>query len=293
MKDWASAADKIGQRSPQEVFSIIPNTEPFEFTASAYENSLAESVEDLYGDDLKTGNHLVSLPGRDILFISEALFSVAKFSHVLESARNNVARGAVTWALVDAHHATLLGARAIAAFYGVIVAKVRKRYVLMDFRPELGRVDHKSAFRKESRGISDPVRLLVPQKELIEQKETWALLARIFRISMSEDEQTVTLIDKISKFNLGEHKPKRNELLYNPGFWLWPRDIDLSAPPYDDVTAFLEGSSDERFADFEACHMVLSLVAILTQDFCSWIGLDGLSTFPSLRMAVQRNSVLS
>lgn len=293
MKDWVSVADRILQRHAADVIASLPGSEPFSFSAEQYQSELRDILEESYEELLLPGNHVIDLPGRDVLLIGEALFSLSKYTHVLQCARTTAKSGAVTWASVDAHHAAILGARSLFGLLGVIISKANDRYVVLDFRPEFGRPDHVKAFKKQYRGIADPVRILIPEKgKLFEQGDTWALLNRLLRIvtfSTADDQKTASdLID----LKLGSHKPKRNEILYNPAFWLWRQDINFGHLPSAEIAAFVGGNADPLFNDFHVTSLIMKLVVSLANDLANQIGLDVVASVPGLQLGQYQDPIL-
>jgi hypothetical protein len=199
---------------------------------------------------------IISLPGRDVNFVRDVFMCATKYFHVLESVKRNIQHGSMTWAMVDAYHAALLGTRLFGAIYGILSYTIRGRTVLIDYRPNLGSPDDVKAFRREAKGVDDPVRLLRPQPKHLEQADAWALVTRLCSISrpQAEDVDTLRLIKELSQEKISAF---RNLVLYDSVAWEWLDDF--GTPP-----ASLEIRQD-RLADINS-NQTLTL-QILSQMF--------------------------
>lgn len=293
MNKWSSAFDKLRERNWQEICSQFEISTPFIFDSSKYDTDVGEIVEDVSGDDFKEGSYVVELPGRDLILAQEALFYVAKFSHVLDCARKLAERGAVTWSSSDAHHASILGARAIVALFGVLPCRLGDRNVILDFRPELGRIDYRRKFRRANRDKQNPVLVLIPREKLLEQRHVWLLLNRILRVCEFSEGEMAATADSLAAIKTGSHKPNRNKLLYAPNYWTWKRDLSAPYIPKKDVESFLKGDEDDRFIDFYVCRLVNKLLLLLLKDLADNLSFDIPQTFPLLESNVDTDPILS
>lgn len=202
---------------------------PFVFDAPTARSDVPDFLDSEWSGLGQDPDVVFSLPGRDANFARDLLIGLSKFHHVLDCAERARVRGALTWTLVDAYHAAMLGGRVLSSFYGVLSYTIRGRTVLMDYRPELGSADDQKQFARDHRGVDGPVRLLRPAKEKLDQKEAWALLRRLSAINStgrgSEDRH---LADEISDVTRVALSSVRNRILYDSVYWTWNRDFDAS-----------------------------------------------------------------
>ncbi|TIR20896.1 MAG: hypothetical protein E5X33_15425 [Mesorhizobium sp.] len=245
MKSWQAAADKIRRRNINEVIESIEVETPFGFDPAFDASDVPDFLEASW--EVIGGGHeaVITLPGRDMNFARDLLISIKKFCHVLECATHARNRGALTWALVDAYHAALLGSRVVAALYGALSYTVNGRTVLVDFRPNLGSVDEVKRFQRDFKGVAEPVLILRPQKALLEQKDSWALISRlssIGRIGQTGVElEFCSLLEDLAKSSLGAI---RNLILYDSVYWTWR--YDFGAGPFDERALSAEFVSDDE-----------------------------------------------
>ncbi len=229
MRDWASAADHVRRRAFDGLVDSLEVEVPFAFDPVASISEMPDYLNDNWELIRGSPNQIIDLPGRDANLVRDCLISVCKFFHVLGCSRAQYSRGALTWTIVDAYHASLLGARAICALFGVLSYTVRGRTLLVDFRPEFGAVDHARKFKREYRNTSSPVRVLQPTSPLLEQKDAWGLLKRICNVCdrLDTDRHALSRLSEIADKPLSQ---LRNRVLYDSVFWQWRADFSLARP---------------------------------------------------------------
>ncbi|MBB6010813.1 hypothetical protein HNR59_000158 [Aquamicrobium lusatiense] len=152
--------------------------------------------------------------------VRDTLMAASRFYHVIDCARAQVRRGAMTWAMVDSYHASLLGAKAMFALYGLFAYGVHDRTVLVDFRPEFGSIDDTKKFKKANKGVEYPIRVLIPKAKYLEQQDIWALVTRLCNITKTDE-----LIGRINESATSPLSAFRNATLYDSVAWHWPTDL--------------------------------------------------------------------
>lgn len=272
MKDWNSAADQVRRRAFDDLIDSLEVDTPFLFDPVSSVSELPDYLDDNWSDLSLFQNHVIDLPGRDANLVRDTLIALCKFFHVLGCSRYQLQRGAMTWSIVDAYHASFLGGRAFCALCGVLSYTVRGRTVLIDFRPEFGAVDHVKRFRREFKRLDTPVRILQPTAKFLEQKDAWSLLQRVCNVIDKPNIEQVLF----SRFLDIPGKPvsrTRNKILYDSVFWQWRTDFSVpnGQPP---------GGGDWFLKDEEASEAAATLstifevVCALSRPFLQRIGVD-------------------
>ena len=228
MKNWASAFDCLRQRSIAEVSSSAGVSTPFAFDASQDESDVTQFIDSIWADLGNDADIIMSLPGRDMNLVRDTLICATKFFHIIESVQNHINRGAMTWAIVETYHAALLGTRLIAALYGVLSYGVKGRTVLLDYRPEFGREQDRKKFKRENKGLEEPIRIFRPQSHQLSQSEAWDLVKRLCNITSSPPEDKAS-IDDLKSIALAKNSSYRNMILYDSVAWGWLDDFNRSA----------------------------------------------------------------
>lgn len=272
MRDWSAAGDRIRRRSALAVVRSLEVQTPFDFDPTSSASEIPDFLEQVW-DGLTLHDHVADLPGRDVNFARDLLIAVTKFYQVSKCTEQRLASGALTWSLVDAYHAAFLGARAIAAMYGILTYTVRRRTILVDFRPELGSPDEAKRFRREHRGFDEPIRILRPTKALLDQSEAWKLLTRLAAITTDfEDERRFA--SDLSNLSKSPPNQLRNLLMYDSVYWTWPVDFGMVAPPAGWVEDNFD-KSDPDVADLLTHLQALTLaVARYASELGRQIGFD-------------------
>jgi hypothetical protein len=224
---WDGSFQQIRRRSAADVRTNLNVAVPFLFDIQGQESDLPGYLDSQWETLTRSENSVISLPGRDMNLVRDTLMAASRFYHVIDCARAQVRRGAMTWAMVDSYHASLLGAKAMFALYGLFAYGVRDRTVLVDFRPELGSVDHAKKFKKANKTVEHPIRVLTPKPKHLEQQDAWALVTRLCNITLTTPED-VELIDRIKESAGSPLSAFRNATLYDSVAWQWPSDL---APP--------------------------------------------------------------
>lgn len=222
MNKWEAAFSKISRRHLFEVIDELDIAPPFAFSFRNSNSYIPELIESELDDSRPPFQKIIELPGRDVALATDALVCVVKFLHVLQSARSNALRGAITWSIVDSYHASLLGARAICALMGVVPYTVRKRTVLIDFRPEFGSPQDRTRFRKTHGHPNNPIAIFVPQPAHLEQKHIWALMHR--QMAFARMTRQRPEFDTIMSAIDGSPAEFRNLVMYDSLGWLRKQD---------------------------------------------------------------------
>lgn len=295
MKDWASAGDKIRRRSFPHLIESLKIETPFAFDPENSFSEVPDFIETNWDSIKDSSDTIISLPGRDVNFTRDCLISIYKFFHVLECARSQFERGALTWMMVDAYHASLLGARSLCALFGVLSYSVKGRTILIDFRPEFGSVDDMKRFRKEYHRADNPIRVLQPAARLLEQKDVWTILKRICNVCERLDGMTDAL-DKLSATAAKPLSQIRNQVLYDSVFWQWRADFS-STTKSRSVLAQSVASTGEKVEMVDLC--VCSITEIfettrfLTDKFCGAIGVVPGSLGPLASLKASPNAIVA
>lgn len=273
MKTWESAVDAIRRRTPTDVATSIRVQSPFLFDPAKDTSDMPDFLDTEWKTISASSNVVIQLPGRDINLARDLLICASKFFHVLDCARQTRARGALTWTLVDAYHAALLGTRLIAALYGVLTYSVQGRAILVDFRPELGSIDEKKRFVRDNRGMDDPIRILRPAKQLFEQKHAWLLVERLCNVT-PDFESERNRIEGLLELARRPLSTLRNQVLYDSVYWTWRADFELGTAD-ENVLAKRFNMMEEPIQQFiGALTKIHQIASSYTMEFCAHIGFD-------------------
>lgn len=271
MKSWSAAFTEIHHRSAMEVRASVAVEEPFNYDSATNMSEIPDFIEMVWDEVKSETNSIISLPGRDMNFATDLMIAANKFYHVVDSVRSHIKRKAVTWAIVDAYHASLVGTRLVSALYGVLTYTIQGRTVAIDFRPELGRHDYVKKFKKDNKQVTEPIRLLKPSSLQLSQSDSWALCGRLFNITVCPEDEVVeitklkSLVDKkISAF--------RNSILYDSVSWLWSEDFSDHKISDNLIKSRIELDDQEYTLTLDALCSIYSFVTPRFNDFCSHIG---------------------
>ena len=249
MDRWTGAFKQIRVRNFADLLETAPSQAEFTFDGDS--SLLKEFVAQAWLED-KVANLILNFPERSLEYVRAFLAGYSKFEHVLDCSRCMFARGALTWGLVDAYHASIVGARSISAALGVCIFNLGGRTVLVDLFPDRGSVDHAKQFRKDNKGVEYPIRVLAPTKDkVLEQAKVWALIERLFDLrSFATSEEEVL---QISLKDLLKTKPwtDRHEILYDLCSWRWPSDIALAPMQKSDLEVLLF-ATDQDLIEFNS-----------------------------------------
>jgi hypothetical protein len=224
LRSWEAAFDKISRREFVEVIESLDVSPPFDFDFKCHLSEVPEFISDVLDSEEIPLQKAFALPGRDVLYVGDTLACISKFLHVVESCRIHANRGALTWALVDAYHASILGARAICAQLGIMQYSVNGRTILVDFRPEFGSPQDSRKFRKNFGNLESPARFLVPQPKHLEQKHVWKLVGRMMRLCTTGTSDITTPCQKIEELSKSSPGAERNAVMYDSIGWRWRDD---------------------------------------------------------------------
>lgn len=227
LKNWQSAFDRIRRRSPQGICQDLIVESPFAFDVAQDVSEVREFLGENWGGLGDETDYILTLPGRDVNLVRDIFIAAAKFYHIVECVRSHIARGAMTWAIVESYHASLVGARLASALYGILSYGVNGRTVVVDFRPEFGSPDEMKSFTRRFGTVDTPIRILRPITKQLQQSDVWSLIVRLCNITSCppESEEDVRALriaagEKVSAF--------RNEILYDSVAWCWSDDFGPS-----------------------------------------------------------------
>lgn len=230
MNSWEAAFSKVSRRSLFEVIDELDVEPPFDFSFIDANSDLPGLIEDELSTQSPPFERVIELPGRDVALANDALVCLTKFLHVLQSGRANARRGAITWSIVDAYHASLLGARALCAFMGMIPYSVRGRTALVDYRPEIGTPQDRKKFRKQYGRPDSPIAVLVPKPAQLKQADLWKLLKRNLQFAKLEEARKE--FDEITAVIDASGGSLRNAVLYDALAWTRKEDSSTLREPF-------------------------------------------------------------
>lgn len=226
---------------------------------------------------------VIDLPDRDVALVTDALTCITKFLHVVQSCRANARRGALTWSVVDAYHAALLGGRAIAATMGVVPYLLGGRSYLVDFRPEFGTPQDRIKFRKTFGRQDSPILILSPRVPHFEQNDQWHLVSRLLRFALHdiEDASRLELLIEAAVNFPGEI---RNAVVYDSLKWIWRADSSSLSQETLDPSKIAETLS-ENPAGTQFLDRIFSQVQEQFRVLASKVGLSSNSVPRSIDLA--------
>lgn len=281
MKDWKVAGDHLKRRNVTSIIESLEVETPFNFSRGDVESDVPQFIESAWHELGDAAEKVFSLVGRDINFVRDILISLLKYLHVLHTARQLRFNGALTWSLVDAYHATLLGIRAIAAFHGAVSYNVKGRTVMLDFRPASGAPDDVKKFERDHRSVENPVRFIRPVKDKLEQRDAWYLLLRLCRINNCQNESERSLIDQLEELAPKPISSLRNLILYDSVYWTWFSDFKQPTMVEHLLKDAFEGNDEVRPL-LEGLGLIHSVINFYSTRLFSHLSIDP-HNFPELR----------
>ena len=273
MTKWDGAFRTIRRRSTEEIAEGLAVAPPFDFRADEDRSDIPDFIDASWHENGTEIDSVVSLPGRDVNYARDTLICAKKYLHVLESVKSQVNRGCMTWAMVDAYHAALLGTRLFGAVYGVLSYSARGRTVLIDYRPDLGSPDDVKAFKKIAKGIDFPIRVLKPQPKHLEQSDAWSLVTRLCAIARP---QAADLPRLLSIKNLSEKKLSafRNGILYDSVAWEWLDDFNTVGVPRETTHVRLADDDASQTLTLQVLSEMFGYMIDCLNQICVKIGFD-------------------
>ena len=243
MERWTGAFKEIRRRNFDELCAKIRDKVPYDFENS--DEQIRDFLEETWALE-KTANAVYSFPGKEAEYIRCFLTAYSKFEHVLDCSRSLFERGSLTWALVDAYHASIIGARAILAALGICIFTIGRRTVVVDMFPEFGTVDQRRKFGKEHKGVDGPVRVMAPSRDqVLDQGNIWNLVRRLVSLKSFASNEEEGL--QLAMVDLLDTKPwsDRHEVMYDLSAWRWRGDIGLSPLSSTDLETLLAATDQE------------------------------------------------
>jgi hypothetical protein len=220
MQSWDAAFAKVRKRKI-DVWNDLAVETPFEYDPSDTDSFFSSFlIENPPGH----AELVLERVDRDRLWASEILITSQKFIHVLRLTSRRAQTGNVTWAATDAHHAVLLGIKCFLATIGVGICQGHNRVHLVDFRPELGTPQDEKKFRRQNKGVTNPLRVLTPTPKNLEQRHLFDAFNRLLKILVT-DTARENLFEAANSLKLGTHQSERNRLLYHSDYWHWWGDL--------------------------------------------------------------------
>ena len=270
---WDGVFQQIRRRSAADVRTDLDVAVPFLFDVQGQESDLPGYLDAQWDTLSGHENLIINLPGRDMNLVRDTLMAASRFYHVIDCARAQVRRGAMTWAMVDSYHASLLGAKAMFALYGVFAYGMRDRTVLVDFRPELGSVDDAKKFKKANKEVENPIRVLIPKAKYLEQKDAWALMTRLCNITQTTLENA-ELIRRIKESAESPLSAFRNATLYDSVAWQWPSDFVSPRMALANRIARIAAEDEFQSASLKALAAIFEFVTANMKELGSAVSYD-------------------
>lgn len=262
---WETLVANARERSWTEVRELINLRPPYELNLGERGDSFEETIRTIVDGEPTSPNEIYSAPGKITSYITDSLFLATKAAHVANNSRELAYGGKCSWAVVDAHHAALLVAKAICGLFGVIVVPIGNANVLVDVFPELGNITNRQDFKKNHSKIIDPIRVLKDRSALVEQKDIWAIFNRILRVCKFEDDRD-QIFARLLERKLGKHKPLRNKLLYGLNDWPFFGDITHNSISIEMIGPDKNLSRNEELGDFAICAEMFDVLSEMIMD---------------------------
>jgi hypothetical protein len=268
-QSWEAVIKDIRARNPIDIYHTINFSDEFEVDPSAPKVQLADSIENTFMSEiLLHGEKVFEFTERDGAFVEQCIISLNKFVNVLNSAKKLAANGFLTWALVDAYHAILLGGRSIAAFYGILPLTIGKKSILVDLRPELGLKEQQRLFNKQYRVGRGWVKAYSIKGAEFGQKETWTLTKRL-AATTPDDVRCKVQLESLNEIVKRQFDNVRNQLLYDASYWLELKEFrNLCPMTEDDIKDYLFSASDGVQDIDLALKDICNILLILYNNLC-------------------------
>lgn len=218
--------ENIRERQWGGLLSALPFAAPYQVNVSDFSLCSESWLENHVEDIGHSGHEVISLPGSFQSYIHDSMMLYMKAEHVSLTALRSFTEGRSTWSLVDVHHASLLHAKVIAAFFGLHVSSFRRKSYLIDYFPHVGSKDHRKKFAKEYATFVDPVRILKWSSDQVQQKDIWSILSRVISVCGFPDSRN-SRMQFLREQKLGNHSPERNRIIYELAHWTFIDDLIL------------------------------------------------------------------
>ncbi|MCZ7927294.1 hypothetical protein [Agrobacterium pusense] len=252
---------------------------PFSFDPITSKSEVPDFLDDSWESIEGENARILNFPGRDANLVQDTLICATKFYHVLNSVRSHIARGAMTWAFVDAYHAALVSTRLLGALYGVFSYTVRGRTILVDYRPEFGSVDDEKKFLKANRDVKEPTRIMKPVAQL-SQKDSWALCVRLANITPEVDGVDWAAVQRMKALAADKVSSFRNGILYDAVAWGKLDDFGAGGTAAEFRKAIVEASAEPHTLTIETLLAMFDLINPCLVSFCQQVGVDPLAVSP-------------
>lgn len=245
---------------------------PFNLEDISGEPTLEDGLMSVAEDRIPfNGNKLVvNLPERITLAFFDAAFAVAKAVHARRAADESIRAGMISWGCVDAYHSSLLSIKAVLALFGLSICNLKGRSFLVDIFPEFGTQQQSKDFRKQNRGVADPVAIIGNGKR-IEQRHIWTIFNRLLNLPGFPEAADQCVAD-LQQFKYGAFHSARHNIIYESRSWPIVGDISvacsaLNFPDYRDEPQFIQRIGDDfRDRDYALCARINDLVRVLIED---------------------------
>lgn len=262
--------NNVRERQWSALLASLPLAPPYQVDvsdASLCAETWLENYVDAIGD---AGHEVISLPGGFQSYIHDSMLLYMKAEHVSLVAISAFAEGRSTWSLVDVHHASLLHAKAITAFFGVHITSYRKKSYLVDYFPQYGSKDHRRKFAKDYSDHVDPVRLMKWTSDQVQQKDIWGILTRILTVCAFPDSRNSGL-QFLRESKLGTHSPERNRILYELCHWTFIDDLVRPSSSLNFVRELKSNldASDDYYSDVLIFERLRELARSMAFDLCT------------------------
>lgn len=268
---WETICSNIGQRTTSQIRTIWDSVDQ-----SQDEISIKDYLCDIHDFSKiikpKQGtNQLVSAPGILPLAKKEAVTIKLKARRLSEINKIVASEISLGWGIADHYNASLVFASHLLSCFGVFIVNLSGRSALIDVFPHLLAPQRKTKWRRESLGVTDPVRILSFEGKRIEHRHFFEFCKKLSNVSSSDNKCNEMAV--ISKFEFDDFSPRRNKYIYDASYWE-PREDLYEAPDdiketYDHISRqHTEDASwhSEYYADIKFAHLIRDAAAAMSRE---------------------------
>lgn len=172
--------------------------------------------------DIRDPTVLADAEGLRLNLLAEGVFLFQKCSHAQMAVARLAQLGMTSWALFNAYHSALLGAKASMSLLGVAFPKVAGVQLLLDTFPETRKVSSQSKLRTAPSYSSFRIVRLPSQ---MDQRFVWEAFQRVIRVTDGAW-TSASNVQSIERLDWEAITPPRNAFLYKPQYWTTIDDVD-------------------------------------------------------------------
>lgn len=195
---------------------------------------------------------------------SEAMYLYHKSTHSQLAVARLSDSGMQSWAMFNAYHSALLGAKAIMSMLGLTFPKINGVDALVDIFPISEKIKNGKSQRRESLTTSDKFSsfncMLMPNQ--LQQNQVWEALQRVLRMTNNAFTDNEDILSQLQDLPWEKITTPRNAFLYKPSHWTILSDIDkdIISPDWEKLASpNLDISSDGFLFKLSfAVHILLS-----------------------------------